>query len=667
MASTGVTRIEGIDPSVAIKAPCVVATTVNITLSGSQVIDGITVDDTTVPTRVLVRAQTNATENGVYEVSTATWKRAEDFDGNRDIVDGTLVTITVGATYAGVTFRVTTADPVVINVSDITFATTSTLSSSEGLASFSTVAELKLQSLAVGQLAKTKGYYTLGDGGCSEYLVFPPQVFDGYGDHELANGNIAVLQVKEVAFAQQFGAKATPTVDTLALQAFLDYLTANPKGGDLGGLTYLTDIIYIGANTTLRNGSIASIDALSNSLPVLLNTNWAAVGSTIDDNIILEDVAFTSTDPVDRNNALVAFNKCTNLTLNRVTINDNLYQGLAIGGCVDVYVDDVQISGCGKNAVTSEGGPGIWLGPAPDGADSRNVYINRPIIRDCEWAGIYTTAQNVHIINPIIEDVKEGGIFGDADGLNILGGRIDRITRKFISGAGIEIGGDDISIGGGLTISTTDNVSVSFTDTQNFTINGLTTKNARRDATTFPDAGHVSILSSSAFPDMPWRGTITGHTAYDTSSPSNSAVQVVGSGAGSLCVDLGVNGNDYEGTAWTAKAIDIDVAYWGTNCVHENNLGVSSVSADRGDSDVALVSGIDETTQRFNTTLTALRNITISTTGAYKNARFKIVRTGLGAFGLNVNGLKTIPSSTAASVDVVYDGAAWVLEGYGPL
>ncbi len=91
------------------------------------------------------------------------------------------------------------------------------------------------------------------------------------------------------------------------------------------------------------------------------------------------------------------------------------------------------------------------------------------------------------------------------------------------------------------------------------------------------------------------------------------------------------------------------------------------VSADRGDTSQTLTAGTDAPTQRWATTLTADRAITLSTTGAVNGDRFRIVRTGLGAFTLDVGGLKTIPSATAAWVDVEFDGTAWRLTGYGTL
>lgn len=95
--------------------------------------------------------------------------------------------------------------------------------------------------------------------------------------------------------------------------------------------------------------------------------------------------------------------------------------------------------------------------------------------------------------------------------------------------------------------------------------------------------------------------------------------------------------------------------------------GPIAVSADRGDANVTLVNLIDAYTQRFATVLTANRTVTLSATNAALGANFRVSRTGLGAFTLDVGGLKTIPAGTAAFVDVAHDGTAWRLTGYGTL
>lgn len=103
-------RIDGLVGSVAVKAPCRAATTANITLSGEQVIDGVSavVDD-----RILVKNQTTGLENGIYNVSASSWARARDWNGLRDIVEGTIVKINYGTASARLTYAVTSSNPVV--------------------------------------------------------------------------------------------------------------------------------------------------------------------------------------------------------------------------------------------------------------------------------------------------------------------------------------------------------------------------------------------------------------------------------------------------------------------------------------------------------------------------------------------------------------------------
>jgi len=64
---------QGLDP----KASCVAATTVNITLSGTQTIDGVAL---IAGDRCLVKDQTAPAENGIYLVASGAWTRTTDMD-----------------------------------------------------------------------------------------------------------------------------------------------------------------------------------------------------------------------------------------------------------------------------------------------------------------------------------------------------------------------------------------------------------------------------------------------------------------------------------------------------------------------------------------------------------------------------------------------------------
>ena len=115
---TSVDRIQGLSGSLAVKAPCRVATTANITLSGEQTIDGVAVVE---GDRVLVKDQADTTENGIYDASTGAWTRALDFNGANDVKDGTLVLAAEGALWGQHLFQASGTTPIVPGTSTVAF------------------------------------------------------------------------------------------------------------------------------------------------------------------------------------------------------------------------------------------------------------------------------------------------------------------------------------------------------------------------------------------------------------------------------------------------------------------------------------------------------------------------------------------------------------------
>jgi len=112
-------RLNGLASSAPIKVPCDAATTAAITLSGLQTVDGVVLAS---GDRVLVKNQADSADNGIYVADTGDWNRAKDFDGNLDVVNGTICTVTGGTTNGSTGWRVEcTTDPAVIGTTDITF------------------------------------------------------------------------------------------------------------------------------------------------------------------------------------------------------------------------------------------------------------------------------------------------------------------------------------------------------------------------------------------------------------------------------------------------------------------------------------------------------------------------------------------------------------------
>lgn len=124
MASATTDRRLGLTGDKGFKAPVRAGTLVNIALSGEQAIDGVAVKaigTTGFPDRVLVKNQTNPVDNGIWDVSTASWTRSLDANGSQDLVTGSGVTITEGSQAFQYWF-VSTIGPIIPGSSSITFA-----------------------------------------------------------------------------------------------------------------------------------------------------------------------------------------------------------------------------------------------------------------------------------------------------------------------------------------------------------------------------------------------------------------------------------------------------------------------------------------------------------------------------------------------------------------
>lgn len=170
MTSISEDRQQQLSPGLAVKVPCSTASTGVLVLSGEQTVDGVAcVEDD----RVLVKNQASSVDNGIYLVSTGSWSRAQDFDGNYDVTKGTLVLVNDGSSL-GRFYRLTsTDDPIVIGTSAITFELSTQVPVS--LASFpqivDSIAALKALANPAGSALTmiVRGSATLGDGGARIY------------------------------------------------------------------------------------------------------------------------------------------------------------------------------------------------------------------------------------------------------------------------------------------------------------------------------------------------------------------------------------------------------------------------------------------------------------------------------------------------------------------
>lgn len=96
-----------------------VATTANITLSGLQTVDGVSL---AVNDSVLVKNQSTGAQNGLYLAQSGAWTRRSDADANAEVTAGLSVMVTEGTANADSQWRLTTNDTIVIGTTALVFA-----------------------------------------------------------------------------------------------------------------------------------------------------------------------------------------------------------------------------------------------------------------------------------------------------------------------------------------------------------------------------------------------------------------------------------------------------------------------------------------------------------------------------------------------------------------
>jgi phage-related tail fiber protein len=101
-----------------IKAPVMAIATGNITLSGAQTVDGVSL---VAGNRVLVAGQTSGADNGIYVVASGAWARSADADSSSEVKDGMSVFVEQGTTYGDSTWVLVTNNAIALGSTALTF------------------------------------------------------------------------------------------------------------------------------------------------------------------------------------------------------------------------------------------------------------------------------------------------------------------------------------------------------------------------------------------------------------------------------------------------------------------------------------------------------------------------------------------------------------------
>lgn len=445
--------------------------------------------------------------------------------------------------------------------------------------------------------------------------------------------------------------------DTTAFQNFLN--AAAGKTGFVNPGTYLiSSTLRIKSNTILSmyDATLQASNSLTTTSVILLNDKFDGT----DTNIEIHGGSFIGNTDTSRQNALLAFLRVDKLKIKDVYLSTNTYQLLAIGGCTNFVLENIEAEDYGRPAVTTEGGSAFWIGHYSNVPCSNGV-LNNLYAHDGEWAGMYLAGTataylyDICVNNFRAVNVKEAGIFFvyayDCEINNVF---IKDITRKNISSSGIETGETfQFNITGGI-IKNTDAAAISLSNCQAASIGGgLQTINAKRDGTYYPTCGHITFIFNTL-----QRGiTIANVKSYDQTvnnigGYSDSAVQIGTTATpAQFCI---IKDNDFSGTAWASgDAIEIIAGSTAFDTYHYNNAGSAdalpyvvnvAMSSSTG---AQAITGVPFRPRHIEFTATYINGTTLyqSTTSIYYGSggvTHNIARDGSGQRGGSSTGSKAV-------------------------
>ena len=110
--------VDGVATGLDVKASVRAATTANITLSGAQTIDGVSV---VAGNRVLVKDQSTASQNGIYVAASGAWSRSTDANEDAEVTSGLFTFVEEGGTNADSGWILQTENPITVGTTGLTF------------------------------------------------------------------------------------------------------------------------------------------------------------------------------------------------------------------------------------------------------------------------------------------------------------------------------------------------------------------------------------------------------------------------------------------------------------------------------------------------------------------------------------------------------------------
>ncbi len=349
--------VDSVASGLTVKTPVLAASTTDVDLASTSEpaeLDGVTITD---GSRVLLKNQVDATENGIYIAVTATnpstWTRAADFDEPSEVKAGVFVFVETGDTQADTGWVVTSDNPLVIGAVDIIwnqFSGAGSISAGDGLTKTGNTLSVVASDIAGAGLE---------DDGSNNLRIST----GGVTNANLQNSSVTVTAGAGLTNGGSVSLGGTVTldlnVDNTTVEVSADVLQV--KDGGITNAKLDNDSITVTAGTGLTGGGTVALggtitlnatasDPSELAGPGLIVNGDDELEVQVDDSSIEIDTDTLRVKAAGITNAMLAGSISNDKLVNddvTVTAGNGLTGGgtVALGGSitVDVAVDDSSI------------------------------------------------------------------------------------------------------------------------------------------------------------------------------------------------------------------------------------------------------------------------------------------------------------------------------------
>jgi len=289
---------QGLDIKSSVRA----ATTTDITLSGTQTVDGVVL---VAGNRVLVKNQTNASQNGIYVVSASTWTRAIDAEANGELTAGSFTFVEEGTYNSDSGWVISTNGEIVIGTDNIAwtqFSGTGSYSASNGVQLIGTNFSAKVDDSTI---AVVSGSLKVKDG----LTLVTPNIGVATGTSLDLTGNLT-------AGNATFGGASGGSISGANLMS-ANYFTGTLTTAAQPNITSVGTLGNLNVATTLN---VASSAFIANASGVYTDGYYYANGAAIDFQTAAGDATEIQFKATGSNNLAASNNFTFNATSNTLTV-----------------------------------------------------------------------------------------------------------------------------------------------------------------------------------------------------------------------------------------------------------------------------------------------------------------------------------------------------------